>query len=139
MTVIPGRLTSADIAGFLTAQGLTAAPSRDGRLPDQPDKLIVVTMTGGPGLTVEGVFDNVSAQLRVRGDQNDPDSAEDLAWATDYLLVPPPLAPPLLPGMIGGQYVQGVTRVGGPPAFLMRDSARRTHFTGNYIFAVARA
>lgn len=139
MTVInPGRLLASDIADFLVAQGFPGVPSLDGKLPAGPDKVIVCTRTGGPGLSLEGLIDNVSFQLRSRGGQNDPNSAETLAWTVDEMLVPPPLSPPLTHGMVGSQYVVQVQRVGGPPSFLLLDSARRVHLTCDYIFSVAR-
>lgn len=135
---VPGQITAKDVADFLVAQGMPAVPSLDGKLPAGPDLVCVVTRTGGPGTSLNGVLDNVSFQLRFRGKQNDPGSCEDMAWTADFILAPPPLEAPLAGGMIGSQYVVQVMRVGGAPSFLLFDSARRTHMTGNYIFAVSR-
>lgn len=132
---VVGGLTSRDVAGFLKAQGFPAE-AFDGHIPSQPDRLVIVALTGGPGLAVEAAFDNISFQIRVRGLQRekiDGPTAEDDAWAIDRMLLEH-----AVPGQIGAQWVNAISRVGGPPGFLLRDSAQRIHLTCNYIFAVAR-
>jgi hypothetical protein len=137
---LPGQIDPQDVVAFLTQRGMKAKASYDGLLPASPDLLIVVAQTGGPGFAVEQAYDNVSFQLRSRGLQRDGGvSARDLAWQADFALVPPPLADPVTPCMVGSQFVNLITRVGGPPAFLLRDSGGRSHYTCNYIFSVARA
>lgn len=140
MTVqpLPGQITSKDIADFLQAQGFPTFASRDGKLPPMPNKVVVITQYGGPGFSEDGVFDNVSYQMRCRGGQNNPLSAEQMAWDLDGLLVPPPASRPLAPGLVGSQFVSRVTRAGGPPSFLLLDTSRRTHFVCSYTFKVAR-
>lgn len=127
-----GGLTSKDVADFLVAQGFPAL-SFSGHLPSQPDRLVIVALTGGPGLSIEGVYDNVSFQIRTRGKQRDDASAEEDAWAIDRMLLEHSV-----PGTFGPQWVNRISRVGGPPGFLMRDSANRVHLTCSYVFAVAR-
>lgn len=134
-----GQISPADVAAFLTAKGFTTAVSYNGHLPPAPDPLVVIAPTGGPSFSVEQAFDNVSFQIRTRGKQSDDAGAWQLAWDVDYALIPPPLAAPAFPAMVGTQFVVKVSRVGGPPAFLLRDSGRRANYTGNYIFQVARA
>jgi hypothetical protein len=137
---LPGQIDPQDVVAWLTDQGMTAKASYDGLLPPSPDLLVVVAQTGGPGFSVEQAYDSVSFQLRSRGLQRDGGvSARDLAWQADFALIPPPMAAPLVPCMIGSQFVNLVTRVGGPPAFLLRDSAGRSHYVCSYIFSVARA
>lgn len=137
MTVRAGQITANDVAGFLTAQGFKGRASLDGKLPDVPDSMVVVTRTGGPGESLEGAIDDVSFQLRCIGAQNDALSAETMAWDIDFMLCPPPPLS-LLAGLIGAQYVTKVQRVGAPPTFFLLDIAGRTHLTGNYIFSVSR-
>lgn len=138
MTVI-GQITPDDIVTFLATLGVEAFASYDGHLPDSPDQVVAVAMTGGPGYTFEQALDNVAFQMHTRGAANDDKDAALLAWQVDYALVPPPLADPCVPAMVGSQRVQMIQRAGGPPAFLKRDDNRRAHYTGNYIFTVTRA
>lgn len=141
---LPGQIGPDDVAAWLANQGFTTHASYDGRMPAAPPQVVVVTQTGGPGFAVEQVYDNVSFQIRCRGlaePTNSGASARAMAWAVDYALVPPPMAAsgPLTPCMVGTQFVNLITRVGSPPAFLIRDKGGRTHYTCNYIFSVARA
>lgn len=135
-TAAKGMLLAADIVDFLVAQGL---PAYDSKMPVSPDQVIVVTCTGGPGLTQNQAFDNITAQLHYRGAQNDPATCEEMAWTVDHMFVPPPPAPPMLQGNVGSQFVSQISRTGGPPAiFGSVDGSRRLHITGNYVFTVAR-
>lgn len=137
---LAGQFGPSHVTDLLTGLGFTAHASRDGRMPLRPAKVVVVAPTGGPGFSVEQSFDARSFQIRCRGPQGDPgDIVEAMAWAVDYALVPPPMATPLTPFRIGNQFVNLVTRVGGPPAFLIRDKSRSVHYTCNYIFNAARA
>lgn len=140
---LPGQIGPDDVVAWLVDQGFTAHASYDGRMPLRPSEVVVVTPTGGPGFSVEQAFDNVSFQVRCRGlaeQTNSGASARAMSWAVDFALVPPPMAAsgPLTPCMIGTQFVNRVTRVGAPPAFLLRDAGGKTHYTCNYIFSVAR-
>lgn len=136
---LPGQISPQDVATFLSDAGLPAVASFDGHLPASPDELVVIAMTGGPGMTVDGVLDGVSFQVRSRGEQGGAGTdVWAMAWAIDGLLVPPPASAPSSPCRVGSQFVSEISRVGGPPAFLLRDSARRAHYTGNYIFTVSR-
>lgn len=95
--------------------------------------MLVVARTGGPGWALDGVYDDISFQIRARGAENNYDDAEDLALATDRAVTDASW-----PQTIGGWHAMVVQRVGGPPAFLVRDTARRTHFTCNYVLSIAR-
>jgi hypothetical protein len=102
-------------------------------LPAKPDRLVIVARTGGPGLALEGAFDVPTFQLRWRGGQNDPDDAEQLADLGDRLLLEAPM-----PTTIDGHHVTLIDRTGSPPTEFRRDTARRTHLTGNYFLRLAR-
>lgn len=138
MTQPAGRLTSQDVADFIAAQGFETFSSRNGKLPQQPDAVVIITQTGGQGLQSDGVLDDVDFQLRFRGAQRDEDSAELMAWTVDQMLVPPPGQPPLGPGLVGSQFVSRIERAQGPPRYLTRDSAQRTHIVCYYTFTVSR-
>lgn len=102
-------------------------------LPSQPDRLVIVARTGGPGLALEGIADVPSFQVRFRGAQRDPDDAETLADLGDRLILEA-----ALPAMISGRHVYSITRVGSPPTEDRRDSAGRTHLTCNYLLYLTR-
>lgn len=123
--------------GFLPAGAAIVSAGKayqsDGQLISPPDQLIVLTRTGGPGLMFEGIYDAVTFQARVRGPQNDDDAAEDLALLVDAGFIEQPL-----PVIMGTHTVARIDRPGGGPAFLMRDSASRAHYTGNYLIFASR-
>lgn len=102
-------------------------------LPSQPDRLVIVSRTGGPGLAREGAFDTPTYQIRWRGAQNDPDDAEALADMGDALLLEIPS-----PCFIAGRYIVKIDRTGSPPTELVRDQGRRTHLTASYAVQLSR-
>lgn len=102
-------------------------------LPTKPDRMVIVARTGGPGWALDGAMDDVAFQLRIRGGENNYDDAEDLALSVDRAVLDS-----RWPQTIGGWTATIAQRVGGPPAFLVRDPARRTHFTCNYVLSIAR-
>lgn len=149
-------LSADDVARWLVTPaadggaGLQATVTLGPKLPPQPDQVVVLTRYGGPGAIEENAFEVIAFQARCRGKQGpggspvytpaapNPDASKDayvdvenLATTVDALLLDTPI-----PVRIGGHYVRTIT--GGPPAFLTADSARRVHFTGNYLFTVAR-
>jgi hypothetical protein len=144
LPTLPG-ITGRTVAGWVTDRladvltppplvvGSGAAYLADGRLLAQPDRLVVMTRTGGPGLAFEGIFDAVSFQARVRGAQNDGDDAEQIALAVDSVFIDAKL-----PVDMGPNRVPRIDRIGGGPAYYTRDSAGRTHFTGNYLLFATR-
>lgn len=139
-------ILTVDLAPFLQAlphwpATATAVPIPVYR-PDQldiaglQDRCVFATPTSGPGLLLENAFDVPGCQLRFRGPQGSPgddgyDDVERMAQAVDKDLLN------AAPTTIGGQHVGLITRVGSAPTFLLRDSGRRVHFTGNYLFTIA--
>jgi hypothetical protein len=77
--------------------------------PSQPDRLVIVARTGGPGLALDAVFDVPSFQIRTRGAQNDPDDAETLADLVDRLYLDA-----AMPMTLDGRHVVYIRRVGSP-------------------------
>lgn len=144
MPPLPG-ITGRTVASWLTDQlgdrlpadasviGSGAAYTADGKLIASPNRLVVMTRTGGPGLAFEGIFDAVSFQARVRGAQNDGDDAENLALAVDSAFIDAKL-----PLDMGPNRVPRIDRIGGAPAYFTRDPAGRTHFTCNYLIFASR-
>ena len=138
-------LRTSDVAPWLT--GLSGWPSTSGvvvpvlpasflGVTGYPDRAVFLAPTGGPGELLERAFDEPSYQFRFRGEQGDPQTAYDdteaLAAQVDDLLLS-------LEGthVVGAHTLGLITRVGGPPAFLLRES-QRVHFTGNYLFTASR-
>jgi hypothetical protein len=110
----------------------TGVPFKTGPyVPDSPDRMCVVTPTPGPGFTNEGATDVGGFQLRTRGTQNDPDSAEADAFAIDRLIFAASF-PVTLPS---GQVITRIGRMGGPPVPLSGtpDDGDRTEFTCTYL------
>lgn len=128
-------LKSADIATFLAAHGITAPIVREQELPEMPDEVVLIELSGGLSSTYEMLFDRPAVRVTVRGKQGDPDSAEALAEAVDNaLLTDAPIS-------LGGKHVTTLQRLSGPPNFVgldERGGGRRTILQASYIPEVAR-
>jgi hypothetical protein len=129
---LTGRLTDVLPQGTAII-GSGKAYQADGSIIKSPDRLVILTRTGGPGLAYEGLFDGISFQARTRGAQGDPDDAEDIAGYVDSAFVDAST-----PFDMSGHHVTRISRLGGPPAFLLTDSAGRTHLTANYVILASR-
>lgn len=95
------------------------------------DRAVFLFPSAGPGFLLEQAFDVVAFQFRFRGAQGDYGDVETIAETIDKGIVNG------WPTDVGGKRVGKIARVGSAPSFLLRDSARRSHFTGNYLFTVA--
>lgn len=138
-------MTTADLREWLQAQtwwplNPTAANAERPLAVYDPDQLDIAGLddravflfpSAGPGLVLEQAFDVVAFQFRLRGQQGDYNDVESIAETIDKGLVNG------WPATIGGKRVGQIGRVGSAPSFLLRDSGRRSHFTGNYLFTVA--
>ena len=96
----------------------------------EPDKLVHITGTGGPGYTTEEpATDAWTFQARVRGPADDPLAAEAAADLLDATILGASF-----PTVVDGVAVQHVHRMAGRPAPLPLDPAdRRFEYTCNYI------
>ena len=104
------------------------------RIPSMPDDMVILTRTSGPGLSVENVLDTVGFQVRVRGNQNRPDSVETLADVVDRVFVDADY-----PLTIGGTHVTVIQRSGGAPAAMpYAPDGDRSNWTCNYLITYAR-
>jgi hypothetical protein len=101
-------------------------------VPPEPDRLVVITGSGGPGyLTEEATIDGSNFQVRLRGPAEDPLAAEDAASSLDTLLLRASF-----PVQIDGEWITTVSRVGSGPSPLPWDpSDQRVEFTSNYMIA----
>lgn len=120
------------IQGFLSDPALYVFPGPV--IPEYPKRLVVCTQISSPGLETDGLIDIVGWQVRSIGEQNNYQSAEDLALAIDAGIQ----------GLGNSQDVQGLRlvtayRSGGPPTPLMVDDAQRHHFVCSYLFGVYSA
>jgi hypothetical protein len=110
-------------------------------VPDEPDKLIVLTPTPGPGYQREGATDLVGFQARARGPQGGDGSphaqaaAEALAYELDKLIFAAAY-PAVLPS---GQVIVLARRLSGAPAPLAAgpDDADRFEYVTSYLIEVS--
>jgi hypothetical protein len=126
-------IAALDLAGWLKSKGVDEEFDTDGHIPSRPDRRVIISGTGGPGESGERTRDALSFQVRTRGRQNVPGDAEQLAWQVDDAIMGA-----IAPLSINGTRVISIQRQGGPPGFILRDTARRAHFSCNYLFTVAR-
>lgn len=125
-------IRTADLAALLTARGITTTIV-DTAFTAMPDLQVALVATGGPGTALEREFDQATIQVRVRGGQRDPGSAQQLMTQVDQALLN--IAPPF---QVAGRHVADVDYLGGPPAFLRRDEAYRDELVCNYRLMIAR-
>jgi hypothetical protein len=110
-------------------------------VPDEPDRLGVLTPTPGPGYQREGATDLCGVQARLRGPQGgdgSPDAqaaAEALAYRLDALIFAAGY-PVTLPS---GQVIVLARRLSGMPAPMSGepDDADRFSFTCSYLIEVS--
>lgn len=102
-------------------------------LPDIPNRYVVWSRYGGPGMELDGAMDAKSWQMRVVGKQDDYESAEEVADAIDIAMLSH------VSSHVGGVWVSNVQRAGGAPAVQLVDDSDRTHFVCSYIVSVELA
>lgn len=130
-------LPSASVIAWITGLGWdctqeTGAPVFPGPyVPPEPDRLVVITATPGPGYVLEGDADAGAFQARCRGSQNDQVDAEGLAYLLDSLILGASF--PVLAA--DGQAIVHVHRLGGTPSPLAAnpDSGDRYEFVSSYL------
>ena len=99
----------------------------DEELPAMPDRVIGLTVSGGPGLEADGLLDTLAFTVLARGRGTLPGddhtqralSAEALAQAADLAV--------LADGpheLIGHRTVSRIGRMGGAPSYLRRERSR---------------
>lgn len=106
-------------------------------LPPEPDRLVVITPTPGPGFTLEGATDTSAFQALVRGQQGGDGSlhaqkhAEKLAYQLDALIFGARFPAVLT----SGQVIVTAYRLGGHPVPLGPgpDDADRLTFVCSYL------
>lgn len=115
---------------FLGAPMLVILPGPDD--PDTATPFIKITPGPGLGLVNDMMFDQQVFQVEVAGEQNDYDSAENLAHQVDRFFLR------FEPQSVGGSRVLPGGR-STSPAVLLIDNARRWHFACSYTLHVESA
>jgi len=99
-------------------------------VPDEPDRCVVVTGGSGPGyLTEEPATDGSNFQARIRGPQESPFEAEEVAQLLDALILGA-----RFPVQVDGTWIVHCSRIGsGPTPLPWNPADRRTELTSNYL------
>jgi hypothetical protein len=99
-------------------------------IPDEPDRLLILTNAGGPGyITEEATADAGTFQARLRTTPDDVLQAEADAEALDLMILRASF-----PAVIDGVPIVNVYRLGSGPTPLPYDQTdRRFELTTNYV------
>lgn len=123
-------------AGLGLASTVVIVPIEQVDDPGVSGQAIFVASTGGPGYMLDGATDVPTVQFRYQGEQGNMGDAynlgEGFALSGDALMHAAELTRPV----IGGKQVVRISRVGGPPAYLLTRN-RQAHFTASYAFELA--
>lgn len=94
---------------------------------EMPAVAVHITLLPGTGYALEGAQDGPSFQIRARGEPNDQNGAETIAYAFDSVLRSP------LPVTVNGTRFSVCDRVGGAPSALgPPDNGDRYEYTCTY-------
>lgn len=136
-TFTSNQFTTADAVTFF--QGLHPDLAEVDFFPgpyieDIPHQIVTVTLVSGAGFSHEGVTDDKVFQVRARGLDHDPGSAEALALYIDEAVLKADV-----PTDVGTKRVVACYRFGNPPSPLSAtpDNAHRWEYIANYLFRVA--
>ena len=131
------RLTSTMLADWLRPQVTSGALVLAARMPEVPNRIIAVSIIGGAGLAMEGVFDIVTFHVACRGAENNLPDAEAIGFEVDGLFLKS--APNFTIGSSGNDvFVNDLGRVGaGPTALSVDDNLSRWISTCNYYLSVS--
>jgi hypothetical protein len=98
-------------------------------MQDMPDRLMMVTLLPGAGLTMDDMFDRPSFQVAIRGDQFAEQTPEADMRKLDYELI----KGLQYPHALWGDYVVTCSRTGGGPSPIQSyDKGRRVTYTCTY-------
>lgn len=125
-------LAVADLTAWLPTLGIDTVCQDGYWIPPGPDRVVLVTLAGGPGMLYERAYDRQAVAVRCRGLQRQPADAEALAAQVDAAILA--VVPPV---QVGSGWVNDIDRV-SPPRFTGSDKAFRAEFTATYLLSVAR-
>lgn len=101
-------------------------------IPDMPARIITFTFAGGAGLLSEGMLDDMSFQMRVRGDASEQDWPEQTAMQYDGMLINAPM-----PALFGTTRMRAIDRQGSAPTPLgPPDDGDSLEYVSNYRLVV---
>ena len=125
-----GGLITGDLVDWLNTMGFDFEVHEGPKVPDLPERVCVLTRTGGPGLYLGDGFDRIVFQTKCRGETSDPSrstnrDAERMSWQIDAALLGAD-AP-----TIGGVPTLGFVRTGSPPT-PDEDTGDRVTMSCNY-------
>ena len=129
------------ITGLLNASGLLVTMpfptfNEGPYIPEMPDELLSITITGGTGFQMEGAADAPTFQIRIRSGQNNQSSARSQANVLDGLIFQAAFPTRLA----SGANLSLVSRVGGAPDSIgPPDDAYRYDYVCNYYAIVGAA
>ena len=93
-----------------------------------PSWMAFLTVGGGAASSVEGAFDRPFLSVRAIGKQGDYKGSEKFAQDLDAIFLSASGNT-----LVGEAPTLGISRTGGPPALLQRDSGDRYHWICSYI------
>lgn len=136
--VVPGVFDVAAVIGWLTAlPGAPAVPLLPGgtaaAVPDTPDEIGLITATGASDAGLDGLGIGPRFQLRFRGRQDVPLSADRLALAYDAAIFAADL-----PAAVNGVRLLSVRWAASGPAGLTAGVGRRPETACTYLFRIIR-
>lgn len=94
-------------------------------------RMLILTRSGGPGLTMDWAIDQPIVSLRCVGRQRDPEDAQLFADAVDAMMLTGSSV------TVGSLRVLYVARTGGAPTHITTDRSRRAHYSCSYVIPVA--
>lgn len=98
---------------------------------DTVNRAVVITIGGGPGLTLEQTYDRILVSVDVAGYQHNHQSAHDLARDIDRKMLAVSSTRD-----VGNVRVAFINRAGGPPVPVSVDDGDRLHLGCSYLWQV---
>jgi len=126
--------TSRHLVEWIEGHITSGAKVYNDRIPPT-GRIIYVSLSSGPGYSLEGTQDNITFTAESRGADRNYDDAEAIAWDLDTQIFHMGDVPY---EFTDGTYQYFLGRTGGPPTqILVADTAGRYAFTCNYYVTVA--
>jgi hypothetical protein len=132
------QLTTTMLADYLRPLITSGPKVVAGRLPDMPNRCVAITKGGGPGLTLDGLFDVIVFIIQCRGGENNLPDAETISDEIDDIFLGNHSIARSENFLIGDLWISQMSRVGGGPTQLvLPDSQSRWTFSCSYLVNVS--